>query len=559
LLQQAPDLTLAAGVDLCQELRSRREHVLATWALRQLGDRFAHDAALGTVRVEQLRLAVAAEGTDDGARALMETFAGEHHAGTVRLSAPVCAELVRLCFDQGVRQRSSRNDAAVAWIGLAVSLSASSSLDAEGRAQLHRLLASLHLDASDIISALAQAKNAVQLCPSVAAGHYLLARCHMLRDAASDACASIAAMAACKDNTPTLMFNLAAWAQAQGLMPCMGDALERYLATLEHVAANVADFVAAARALVRALSTSTDFAICARVVTMLYARCQEAGGWSVVYPDTPQNREGEWCAKALYNVAGAALLNKNMGFAASLFDVAAIVCGFQAATRELVWNARRLAVSCFLDAATACSAEQLERAQEHLTALRVSGAMDKDELLLLEFKAALLSPSTTPADALSFVARCSTLSAAPNLFERMASACLQFRSKGLAEAASRALATSFRLHVASRPHMNTERAAVVVRNLVSFGALDESLLGQMREIVELVKAEPAWPLHDKQFLALEIWNVGAKEWRRSRVAAAESWCSLAMGLSKLCGPHFASAALMKTAYNQLLVSLAADK
>jgi hypothetical protein len=117
-----------------------------------------------------------------------------------------------------------------------------------------------------------------------------------------------------------------------------------------------------------------------------YARCQEAGGWNAVYPDTPGNREGEWCAKALYNIAGSALLHKHMGFAASLFDVAAIVCGFQAATRELVWNARRLAVSCFLEAATACTAEQLERAQEHLSALRVSGSLDKDELLLLEFK-----------------------------------------------------------------------------------------------------------------------------------------------------------------------------
>ncbi len=561
LLQQAPDLTLSIGADLCQELRTRKEHILATWALRQLADRFANDSGLGLVRVEQLRLALESD-SDETARSLMDSFASSHHAGTVRLSAPVCADMVRICFDQGVKCRTVRNDAAASWIGLAISLSASSSLDSEGRAQLHRLLASLQLEANDVIAAIGQAKSAVQLSPSVAAGHYLLARCHMHKDNATEACASIASMAGCKDYTPALMFNLASWAQTQGLMPCMVDALERFLATMEHVAANTQDFVAAARALVRVLSTSTDFAASARIIMMLYSRCQEAGGWNVVYPDLPQNREGEWCAKALYNVAGLALYHKNIGYAASLFDVAAIVCGLQSATQNLVVNARRLAVSCFLDAATTCTTEQLERAQEHLNELRQSGVMDKDEQLLLEFKLSLLSPSLTVADAVSFVSRCSTLSSSPNLFERMASACVQLKSKGLAEAASRALSISFRMHVASRPHMNTERAAVVVRNLVSFGTFgggDESQLSQIREIAELVKAEPTWPLHDKQYLALEIWNIGAREWRRSRIATAENWCSMALGLGKTCGPEFTSAALMKTAYNQLLASLAADK
>lgn len=43
---------------------------------------------------------------------------------------------------------------------------------------------------------------------------------------------------------------------------------------------------------------------------------------------------------------------------------------------------------------------------------------------------------------------------------------------------------------------------------------------------------------------------------RLRLQSAESWCSLALGLSKFCGHNWTSAADMKASYGQLLASLA---
>jgi tetratricopeptide (TPR) repeat protein len=555
-LVQAADLTLSAGTDLCQELRTKGALNLCAWTLRQLADRFPNDPSLGLLCVEQLHLAIQSDPTSESALALMNSFASSHHSGTVRLSAPVCAEMVRICFDLGVKSRP-RPNVASSWIGFAVSLASSSSMESEGRAQLYRLLASIHLDASELVPALTSAKSAVQLCPLVAAGHYLLARCRMQKDP-SETAASLAQLAACKDYSPNMMFNLASLAQSVGLTSVMIDALERFVSSVDMSPANHRDFVAASRALVRALSSSSDYSQAARIITVIFSKCKEAGGWNVVYPDLPQHLEGEWAAKAIYNLAGSALTAKNLSYASVLFDMASVVCAFQSETVPLVLPSRRLALTCFLDAATACSPEQIEHANAHLKALRLSGTMDKDELLLLEFRTSLLDPAVSVSDVAVYVSRYSAMSTSPFLFERMASACVQQKSKGLAEPAIHALAVSFRLHAAARP-LNTERAATVVRNLVSLSILTGSDLlqvSQFRDIVELVKAEPSWPILDRQYLAIEIWNLGAREWRRSKLQVAESWCSLAMGLSKYCGHNWPSMLEMKTAYNQLLVTLA---
>jgi tetratricopeptide (TPR) repeat protein len=271
-LLQVPDLTLTAGVDLCQELRSRGSLSLCAWALRQLADRFSHDPSLGLLCVEQLRLAVQTD--REAALVLMNGFASKHHDGTVRLSAPVCSEMVRVCFDLGVKHRES----ATAWIGLAVSLAGSSSLENDGRAQLHRLLATVCLEANDVLSALSNAKSAVQLCSTAAAGYYLLARCLMIKDA-KETSHALVQLASCKDFSPNMMFNLAAIAQSLGCTAVMIDALERFVSVVDvQSAAGLRDFVAASRALVRALGSvvpSGDFVDAARIVSTIFCKCRE--------------------------------------------------------------------------------------------------------------------------------------------------------------------------------------------------------------------------------------------------------------------------------------------
>lgn len=247
----------------------------------------------------------------------------------------------------------------------------------------------------------------------------------------------------------------------------------------------------------------------------------------MIFPDAPQQLEGEWAATAVYNLAGAALSSKNIAVASSLFDMASVLCSFQAATVPLVLPARRLALMCFLDAAASCSSEQLEHAALHLKALRAANAMDKDELLLLEFRTSLLDPSFSAAEASMAVSRLASVSASPYLLERVASACLQQRKSGLADAALAALVASFRLHSSLRP-VAVERAAVVVRNLVGLAVLAGAEALQqvpLREMADMAKSEPSWPLTDRQYLAVEIWNIGAREWRRARFG----WTVLCFG------------------------------
>lgn len=552
-LLQASDLTLTSGVDLCQELRNKGSLNLSAWALRQLADRFAHDPSLGILCLEQLRLAIQMD--EASASSMMTAFASRHHAGTSRLSPSVCAEMVRICFDMGVKHRA---DVAIAtgWIGLAVSMASSSSLEADGRAQLHRLLATIYLEANEFAPALTNAKSAVQLCPTTAAGHYLLARCMMNKDTKATS-ESLAHLAACKDFSPNMMFNLASLAQSQGLTAVMIDALERFIRSADVSTCSVEHLVAASRALIRAVGTINDSNEAARMVTAIFAKCKEAGGWNVMYPDA-RSLEGEWAATAIYNLAGAALTNKCLGVASSLFDIASVVCSFQTATAPLVLPSRRLALTCFLDVAASCTAEQLEHASAHLKALRLAGTVDKDELLLLEFRVALLDPNISAGDVVMVVSRYGSLSSSPFLFERMASACLQHKVKGLAEAAMQALMLAFRLHTASRP-LNVERASTVVRNLVNLSILvgaDSMQFSQFREMADLVKTEASWPMADRQYLAIEIWNLGARDWRRGKLQSAETWCSLAMGLAKVCGHTWQSSAEMKAGYNQLLATIA---
>lgn len=271
-LLQAPDLTLTAAVDLCQDLRTKGSLNLCGWAMRQLAERFSHDPSLGLLFVEQLRLAVQ---TDlESALLLMNSFATKHHAGEVRLSAPVCSEMVRICFDIGVKHRES----AAAWIGLAASLAGSSSLENDGRAQLHRLLASIHLEANEMMPALSNARNAVQLCPHAASGHYLLTRCLMFKDA-KETSASLAQLSSCKDFTPGMMFNLASIAQSLGLSLVMIEALERFISVADvGTPGGQRDFVTASRALVRALGSLSppgDFSEAARVVATIFSKCKE--------------------------------------------------------------------------------------------------------------------------------------------------------------------------------------------------------------------------------------------------------------------------------------------
>ena len=583
-LIQRPDLTLLQGIQLCRDIRTdtnseeriRKSTSLALWMLRNLSDRFANDSNLGLVRLEHVRLVVdtakqmgqSENESDDESKELVELIVTEHNSGTVRLSAPVCAELVRLCFDQGVlckRDPESTSEKAISWLTFATALAQSSGMENDGRAQLLRLLCSVNLDAGLNASALQHAASAIQLCPKIAAGNYLLARCHLATQNSAEAVSALKELANCADYEPVMMQSLAATAQALNATDVMVEALEQYIASMGNVEATgrTKDFIAAARSLIRALSTTADYGTISRVIQTVLARVQEAGGWTVVYPE--EEKEGEWCAKAIYNAAGAALAAKQLGVASTLFDLAATLCNHQQSSREYVVAARKHAVACFLDAVSTPSEEQLERLGSHLTALRNSTEMDAEELMLLDFRASLLQPNASPADAVLFVNRAASLASSPYLFERMASACLQSK-RGLSEAAIKALAQSFRLHMASRP-MNVERCAIVVRNLVGLYEMsgsgsdgDEMQMLQLREVVDVVKSEPSWPVSEKQWLAVAVWNQGASEWRRggNRMQAAEQWCSISIGLLKLCGANWSQAAPMKAAYQQLLASISSN-
>lgn len=560
-LLQAPDLTLQGAVELCEEMRRNGNHnALALHFLKQVELRFSTDPSLGLARLEHLRLSL----NDANALRLCESIVNDHHAGTVRLSNAVCADMMRECFTQGVRESKTDSSNAISWIQYALILTPKSTAnkeDMDARAQLHRLLCHLHLQRDDIVSALTHAKEAVALNPLQSVSHYYMARCYLQQGDVPATLQSLDNLASAKDFSSAAIYNLASIAQAQGIPSVMVDALEKYIGHVTDPLAQRDQLVTAIRALLRGLAGMTNYEVMVRVIQLVVRKAEEAGGWNALYPREGANTEGEWFAKFTYNAAASAMSQSKIT-ASKLFHLAASLCSQNAACASLVLPSQKLALICFLDSSTdSPTPEQLNHAVQTMTVLRNS--LETDELILLEFRLSLLQPNTTCADAIAGLNRAASLSSSPFLFERLASACLAQKG-GLGEAAVRALTLSFRFHQASRPNMNIERCSTVVRSLLTLqlltGDADEQIhYTQLKEIIDLVKSEHNWPLHERQWLTTIVWNTGSREMRRKRLPQAEQWCGLAMGLLKFCGQSWPQATQMKDAYQQILARIGSIK
>lgn len=188
-LLDASDLTLSNAVDLCRELRAHAHLQLELWLLQRLEERFVSDVSRGQARLERMLVVLAMEGSDtitggapnERSLQLAEVIVAENLSGVTRLSAPVAAELTRVCFNAGVQLlRGDHHRAAITWIGHALTLlPAQSPDDAAARAQFHRVLCSSYLELDDQPLALSNAESAARFAPHSAASWYMLARCQV--------------------------------------------------------------------------------------------------------------------------------------------------------------------------------------------------------------------------------------------------------------------------------------------------------------------------------------------------------------------------------------------
>ena len=539
-LLQADTLTLSVIVDVIEECRLKGASKLGLWAVNAVEEKFGSDSSLDRARLQHFLLIRSIDGPKK-AQKYVEEILADHSSSAVRLSSSVCNEIIVCCFGHAKEAMDEENhEEAIAWLSLCLSLLPNlTNEDAKARAQFHRLLCGIYLQMDDLVEALNQANSAVR-ANAQAASYYFLAKCQLRKGDIPATLETLRIVATCKDFSAAIVYNIAAMAQAQGSFSVMAEALEQYMNALSSSETEqIPQIVAGARALIRAWASSREYGAIGRVVSKLKSQ-----GWDLLFPE--DSKDGEWIAKAVYNAAVSSFSEKkDILVAGELFDLAAELCSKFQATLQLVSVAKKFAVQCFLDKGpTKPTKEQLGVLSEHLFALRASGNVKEEELLLLEFRFCLLQ-SPACEDVCAFIQRVSSKPSmtSPKLYERMASACLEAKN-GLAEAAIKALTICFRLHVASRPNMNTERCCVVVRNLLSLLSLSpakelqDSHLNLLREIIDVVKSEPTWSTKEKQWLTIMVWNMGSYEWRKSRFTSAEQWCSVAMGLVKLCGPNW---------------------
>ncbi len=85
-----------------------------------------------------------------------------------------------------------------------------------------------------------------------------------------------------------------------------------------------------------------------------------------------------------------------------------------------------------------------------------------------------------------------------------------------------------------------------------------SHLQHLKELIEVAKAEPQWPLAERQWLAITSWNNGALQWRGGQLASAEKWCGASLTLLRSCGAAWPVADTMRAAYQQLLASISSS-